>query len=198
MKKIQFVTIVFFLIFLSNVTSSWSINEDNVVSSAEKVVSRWEELLSQDINVLCHHRGNAVWYVEVVHLVPGSMSFDVEKTSSIVTPYRLIVNFIINSKDNLYSPNANGEDKIGFKNKEDAFKHMKENDFRIFPPGISTPEIELEMQSDSHELRCYYAFQKGSWVLKHGNDKFVDNIGKCMFENENFHYFIDLFEIPVK
>ena len=79
MKKIQLITIVFFLIFLSNVTSSWAINEDNVVSSAEKVVSRWEELLSQDINVLCHHRGNAVWYVGIVHLVPGSMSFDVEK-----------------------------------------------------------------------------------------------------------------------
>ena len=197
MKKIQFISIVFFLIFLSNVTSSWAINEDNLVSSAQKVVSRWEEMLSQDINLLCYHRGKAVWYVEVLHLVPGSMSFDIEKMSSIVTPYRLTVSFIINSKENLYSPNANGEDKFGFENKEDAFKHMNEKDFRVFPPGVSTPEIESEIQSNRHELRCYYAFQKGSWVLKHGNDKFDNDIGQCMYEEENFHYFIDLFEIPV-
>jgi len=198
MKKIQFITIGFFLIFLSNVTSSWAKNEDNVVSSAEKVVSRWEEMLSQDINLLCYHRGKAVWYVEVVHLIPGSMSFDVEKMSSIVTPYRLTVSFIINSKENLYSPNANGEDKFGFKNKEDAFNHMKENDFRFFPPGVSTPKIESEIQSNPHELRCYYAFQKGSWVLIYGDDTFESKIGRCLFIDENFHYFIDLFEIPVE
>jgi len=198
MKKIQFITIGFFLIFLSNVTSSWAKNEDNVVSSAEKVVSRWEEMLSQDINLLCYHRGKAVWYVEVVHLIPGSMSFDVEKMSSIVTPYRLTVSFIINSKENLYSPNANGEDKFGFKNKEDAFNHMKENDFRFFPPGVSTPKIESEIQYSLHELRCYYAFQKGSWVLIYGDDTFESKIGRCLFIDENFHYFIDLFEIPVE
>lgn len=198
MKKIQFIIIVFFLIFLSNVTSNWATNEDNVVSSAEKVVSRWQEILSQDINLLCYHRGKAVWYVEVVHLIPGSMSFDVENMSSIVIPYRLTLSFMIDSKKNWYSPNANSEDKFGFKNKGDAFKHMKENDFRIFPPGVSTPEIELEMQSNPHELRCYYAFQKGSWVLKHGNDTFDSNLGQCLFIDENFHYFIDIFEIPVE
>ena len=196
MKKIQFITIVFFLIFLSNATLSWAINEDNVVSSAEKVVSRWEEMLSHDINLLCYHEGKAVWYVEVVHFIPGSMSFNVEKMSSIVTPYRLTVSFIINSKVNLYSPNANSEDKFGFENKEDAFKHIKENDFRFLPPGVSTPEIESEIQSEPYELSCFYAFQKGSWVLKHGNDAFDSKIGPGLFIDENFSYFIDIFEIP--
>ena len=198
MKKIQSITIVFFLLFLCNVTSNWATNEDDAVSLAKEVVHRWEEMLSRNINLLCYHKENAVWYVEAVHLVPGSMSYYLEKMSSVAIPYRLTVRFKIKHKENLFSPYANGEDKIGFKNKEDAFKHISENDFRLFPPGVSTPEIESEFQSNPYELRCYYAFEKGSWLLKHGNDKFVDTIGKCMFEEDNYHYFIDLLEIPAK
>ena len=193
MKKIKFIVILIFVIFLPNVASSWAISEDKVVSSAEEVVSRWENLFSKDIYLLSYHEDDPVYSVQVVHLVPGSISFDVKKTDSIVTPYKLIVNFAINSKSNSDSPGA--DHVFGFKNKEDALKHMKEADFR---DKTLTRDEQLKVQAYPRKVTCYYAFQKGSWEFKGGDSNFDLWIGWHITKKENFHYFKDLIKIPVK
>ena len=214
MKKIKFIAIVFFAFFLSNVIPSWAINEDKVISSAEKVVNKWEEVLMKGVYIvsLTAFCEKDTWKVNKPTPIKGSFSYDIRKTDSIITPYQLIISFKSLIGENKNSPNANStkiedkwsgtipitttkvEVKCGFKTIQDALNHIEPTDFKN----------KTFDNKDDHifDLVINYSFQKNSWIFKGGNREFMAYIGYfiegALKQKENDRYFKDLIEIPVK
>ena len=193
MKKIKSIVIIFFLIFISCVALSWAISENEVGSSAEKVVSSWEKLLSHGVSLAWYSEMDDIWKVFKPIPSKGSFNYDIKKTDSTTTPYQLNISFKAAFSDNLLSPNANAilkstQKKGGFKTSKDALAHTKPTDFEA--SVSANPFIE--------DLEINYVLQKGFWVYKDGNEKFNIFIGQDMKLKENIHYFKDLFKIPVK
>ena len=193
MKKIKSIVIIFFLIFISCVALSWAISENEVGSSAEKVVSSWEKLLSQGVSLAWYSEMDDIWKVFKPIPSKGSFNYDIKKTDSTTTPYQLNISFKAAFSDNLLSPNANAilkssQKKGGFKTSNDALAHTKPTDF----------EASLSANPFIEDLAIHYVLQKGFWVYKDGNEKFNIYIGQDMKLKENIHYFKDLFKIPVK
>ena len=193
MKKIKSIVIIFFLIFISCVALSWAISENEVGSSAEKVVSSWEKLLSQGVSLAWYSEMDDIWKVFKPIPSKGSFNYDIKKTDSTTTPYQLNISFKAAFSDNLLSPNANAilkstQKKGGFKRSKDALAHTKPTDF----------EASLSANPFIEDLEINYVLQKGFWVYKDGNEKFNIYIGQDMTLKENIHYFKDLFKIPVK
>lgn len=192
-KKIKLIVIIFFLLFIVNVSSSWAISEDRVESSAEDLVGKWEKLISKEPSLLYYYDDMGAWSVTKIHLVSGSLGFDIRRTNSIVTPYRLIIYLKTNFSGNDGSPNANfvksNGNKFGFKTAKDALNNTKPIDLSM----DSFKGIPFE-----YDLAIYYAFQKNFWVFKNGNDDFNFYIGQRMLMKENIYLFKGLFKIPVK
>jgi hypothetical protein len=193
MKRIKLIVIAFFLIFISCVAYSWAISENEVGSSAKKVVSSWENLLSQGVNLAWYSEMDDIWKVFKPIPAKGSFNYDIKKTDSTTTPYQLDISFKAAFSDNLLSPNANAilkstQKKGGFKTSNDALVHTKPKDF----------EASVSANPFTENLVIHYVLQKGFWVYKDGNDKFNIYIGQDMTLKDNIHYFNELFKIPVK
>lgn len=193
MKRIKFIVIIFFLIFVSSVAYSWAISDNEVGSSAEKLVGSWEKLLSKGVNLAWYSELDDIWKVFKPMPAEGSFKYDIKKPGSTTTPYKLDISFEASFSDNLLSPNANAilkstQKKGGFKTCNDALAHTKPTDFEA--SVSANPFIE--------HLVIHYELQKGFWVYKNGNDKFNVYIGQDMTLKDNIHYFTDLLKIPVK
>ncbi len=193
MKRIKFIVIIFFLIFISSVAYSWAISYNKADSSAKKLISSWEKLLSKGVNLAWYSELDDIWKVFKPMPAEGSFQYDVRKTGSTTTPYKLNIFFKAAFSDNLLSPNANAtlkstQKKGGFKTCKDALDHTKPTDFEA--SVSANPFIE--------DLVIHYVLQKGFWVYKNGNDKFNIYIGQDMTLKDNIHYFTDLLKVPVK
>jgi hypothetical protein len=123
------------------------------------------------------------------------MGYDIKRTDSIISPYLLIVSLRTSFMDNAASPNANGhydsflKKTYGFKTAEEALANTKPMDF----PPESTGKVGGEL-----DLKIQYAYQKGVWVLKGGNNLFGYNFMEHLNSKENGHYFKDLLAIPAE
>jgi hypothetical protein len=193
MKRIKLIVIAFFLIFISSVAYNWALSENEVESSAKKVVSGWEKVLSQGVNLAWYSELDDIWKAFKPMPAEGSFKYDIKKTGSTTTPYQLNISFKAAFSDNLLSPNANAilkstKKKGGFKTSNDALVHTKPTDFEA--SVSANPFIE--------DLVIHYVLQKGFWAYKNGNDKFNIYIGQDMTLKDNIHYFTDLLKIPVK
>ena len=193
MKRINFILIIFFLIFISSVACSWAISDNEVGSSAEKLVNSWDNLLSKGVNLAWYSELDDIWKVFKPMPTEGSFKHDIKKTDSTTIPYKLDISFKASFSDNCLSPNANAilkstQKKGGFKTCEDALVHTKPTDFE--PSVSSNPFVEY--------LVIQYELQKGFWVYKNGNDKFNVYIGQDMTLKDNIHYFKDVLKVPVK
>lgn len=193
MKRIKCIIIIFFLIFISSVAYSWAISDNEIGSSAEKLVGSWEELLSKGVNLAWYSELDDIWKVFKPMPAEGSFEYDIKKTGSTTTPYKLDIFFKAAFSDNCLSPNANAiqkstHQKGGFKTCKDALDHTTPTDFEA--SKSANPFIE--------NLVIHYALQKGFWVYENGNDKFNIYIGQDMTLKDNIHYFTDLLKVPVK
>ena len=193
MKRIKFIVVIFFLIFISSVSYSWAISDNEIGSSAEKLVSSWEELLSKGVNLAWYSELDDIWKVFKPMPAVGSFKYDIKKISSTTTPYKLDIFFKTAFSDNCLSPNANAtlkstQKKGGFKTCKDALDHTKPTDF----------EASMSANPFIEDLVIHYALQKGFWVYENGNDKFNIYIGQDMTLKDNIHYFTDLLKVPVK
>jgi hypothetical protein len=190
MNRIKLVSIVFIIIFLSNVTSGWATSEDKVEFSAGKIVRRWEKLLMKGFNCVWQFEvGDEHWIVHRLFPVKGSFSYNIQKTNSVSNPYQLTISFESRFGDNSKSPNTNSVSKYthkkdGFKTAKDALSHTRPNDFEVVD-YIGAYSI-------------LYVFHEKSWVYKGGNEYFQALIGDHVEKKENVHYFKNLFKIPVK
>jgi hypothetical protein len=175
------------------VAYSWAISYNKADSSAKKLISSWEKLLSKGVNLAWYSELDDIWKVFKPMPAEGSFQYDVRKTGSTTTPYKLNIFFKAAFSDNLLSPNANAtlkstQKKGGFKTCNDALAHTKPTDFEA--SVSANPFIE--------DLVIHYVLQKGFWVYKNGNDKFNIYIGQDMTLKDNIHYFTDLLKVPVK
>lgn len=145
------------------------VTTENIIDSAEKkVVGAWESQLSRGLTILRHIESDRYSYYDVRKLVLISvLSYDIKKTDSIVSPYKLILNFSVNYFDNTTGPKANGyhsnstNKTYGYKTSQEALGCVRASDLEKGSPM---------------DMVVYYALQKNKWVLKGGNSLFQANI----------------------
>ena len=151
---------------------SFAISNDILIKSAEKIVSDWEKLLSKD-----HLFASGEYDCWGVYrsTISGPLSYDIQKTDSIVSPYILIISGKVQWDQNLSSQHADKYSEVenenfGFTTKEKALAHITEKDF-----GIDTQRV--------YNLKIIYSYQKGSWVLKKFNSLFIEFLGENSSKN---------------
>ncbi|MBG0789660.1 MAG: hypothetical protein H0S80_04090 [Desulfovibrionaceae bacterium] len=161
MRKAISMTLVFCLLLPA--ISYGKMTDDEVVESAESVVSIWQSELDRGLDILFHHTEYNEYFC-VRTFQGGAVSYDVRKTDSLVSPYKLIIVLSTFFKDNTKSPRADGPEfqgiHYGFKTADQAVQADTSADFSPISPI---------------ELKGMYAFQGGQWVLKAGDTNFKGN-----------------------
>jgi len=178
------------------------VDENKLLKSAERVVSIWTSNLEEGFDLLKRVESSSsdkenyyYWTVRRLTLI-GIPSYDVRRTDSLVSPYKLIINFRVKYEDNVSGPNVNGhyskslKSTYGYSSAENAMKYTNPEDFvDLNPIGKSSPG------SNVMRLSAFYAFQGDRWVLKGGSDLFVSNF----FGQERIASLIRLLsDVPVK
>ena len=74
--------------FLMAPQKAFSITNEKLIESAKQIVSQWSRLLIEDHTLVDGEYG--IWCVYRSVLV-SDLSFDIQETSSIVSPYLLII-----------------------------------------------------------------------------------------------------------
>jgi len=198
MKKFTVFTLSLLAMSFSMMDLAYSeVDQSEILKSAERVVSLWSSKLGGGIDVLNKVESSSYFYWTVRRLtLIGTPSYDVKKTDSLVSPYKLIINFSVKYDDNTSGPNVNGHyDKslkktYGYRSSEDAMKYTNTEDFVDINPISKTKPGGNVM-----DLSVFYAFQGEKWVLKGGNDLFRHNF----FGQENTDSLIKvLLEVPAK
>lgn len=193
---------IIFSVFLATESIALETNEKKLMSSAKKVVAAWGRMLSKGYMDVSYDTGKLGWWRVTKHLwVDGSAYFDIRKTDSIVSPYKLIITFKTkHCGDNDFSPNANGpysdyfKRKCGFKTVHDALSNINESDFLEREYNGSYVSAKGRIR----DMMVIYAFQNSSWVIKDGNKNFNIYFGRDLQSKENGHYFKDLIVFPVE
>ncbi len=159
----RFVIIVFSIIILTEL-SAWAVDESKVVSSAEKVVKRWVELLPKnDSKAVCLIREKEYWIIRQFRNV--EVRYDVKKTDSIISPYILTISIWSSYMDNDQSPSANGykynDVLLGFKSEEEALSHTRFKDF--------APRSDFYSNIGVFEIYVSYLYREKFWEYKKWN-----------------------------
>ncbi len=154
----RLVIIVFSIIMLTEL-SAWAADESKVVSSAEKVVKRWVELLPKnDSKAVCLIREKEYWIVRQFRNV--EVSYDVKKTDSIISPYILTISIWSSYMDNDQSPSAKGG-WTGFNSEEEALSHTGFKDF--------APRSDFYSNIGIFEIYVSYLYREKFWEYKKWN-----------------------------
>lgn len=157
---------IFVIIILSIMITElpvFAIDEAKVVTSAEKIVNNWTELLPKGHSKFSVYVSSAKYWI-VRKFLDVSVEYDVQKTDSIVSPYLLIVRIELLWLDNDFSPNANatlyGNEKMrGFKTEEDASAHTESNDF-------FTKYSKFSQKAGGNSINVYYLYRGSFWECK--------------------------------
>lgn len=158
------------------------IDQSKLLKSAERVVSIWASNLEGGFNVLKRVESSSLdkenyyyWTVRRLTLI-GIPSYDVRRTDSLVSPYKLIINFRVKYEDNTSGPNVNGyyskslKRTYGYSSAENAMRYTNPEDFIDL-----NPICKSRPGSNVMRLSTFYAFQGDKWVLKGGSDLFESN-----------------------
>ena len=177
-------TVFCLLLIQSNLV--FSANEEKVVSSGEKIAETWNANFKKDIDVVNKFR-DAGWGVRRYKLIEGTFSYDVIKTDSLTSPYMLLIKFKTCLTDNCGSPNANGnyseilKKQYCFKTIEDALNNVQLTDFA---------DSRCDYLQYDHQIN--YAYQKGKWIFKGGNDVFMMFLEQTSNLKKTADYFKDV------
>ena len=170
-------------------------NEESLVLSGKSVLVAWESMLSMGFIDVSQDKGGA-WRAGKHLWFPGSGSFDIKKTDSIVSPYLLIIRFKTRYLGtNGFSPNSNGpyykyfKRKYGFNTAQEALANCSDEDF-VEQDGARSKE-------HVYDIMLSYAYQDGSWIIGKGNEDFMIFFGRDLTDDLNGKYFKDLLKVPV-
>lgn len=169
MKTIQIKTVhLFLLISLCIPSICVAVSNDILIRSAEIIVSDWTKLLSSDHKFVSGE--NNVWGVYRSVLMQP-LSYDIQQTNSIVSPYLLIIYGKSKWEHNFDSKHSDKysevfESNFGFKTQETALINIFDDDF-----GVKAKRI--------YDFKIYYSYQNGFWILKNTCSDFNE------FVNEN-------------
>lgn len=178
------------------------VDQSKLLKTAERVVSIWTSNLEGGFDVLKRVESSSLdkenyyyWTVRRITLI-GIPSYDVRRTDSLVSPYKLIINFRVKYEDNTSGPNVNGhyskslKSTYGYSSAENAMKYTNPEDFIDL-----NPIYKSRPGSNVMSLSAFYAFQGDKWVLKGGSDLFECNF----FGQERTASLIRLLsDVPVK
>jgi hypothetical protein len=158
------------------------VDQSKLLKSAERVVSIWTSNLEGGFDVLKRVESSSLdkenyyyWTVRRLTLI-GMPSYDVRRTDSLVSPYKLIINFRVKYEDNTSGPNVNGyyskslQKTYGYSSAKNAMKYTKPEDFIDL-----NPICKSRPGSNVMRLSAFYAFQGDKWVLKGGSNLFESN-----------------------
>ena len=154
-------TYILTLLLLLLPIGSSAVTNDILLSSAKEIVLDWTTLLSQEHREVNGEYGS--WGVYRSSIV-GPLSYDIQKTSSIVSPYVLIISGKAKWDHNFASKRADVYSEVyemnyGFSTEEKAIQNTSEDDF-----GNDIKKI--------YDFKIFYSYQEGSWIFKNANSDF--------------------------
>lgn len=158
----------------------FSADDQEILLSGEKLVTSWNEAFAKEVDSVRQFGYEHGWCVERYKLIDGTLGYDIKKTDSLVSPYTLIISLKVLTSDNCSSPNANGSyskmlKKVHhFKTIEDALNNRLPTDF--YPEWTE------------RDIKINYAYQKGKWIFKGGNNNsllFYESVSN-LEENSKF------------
>ncbi len=186
MIKLRVLIILLFFLQIFIIGTPLFASEDNkIVTSAEKIVEKWAAILPEFASYSVV--GGKYYQANRLRYEPDTLSYDVKKTDSLVSPYKLILSGGVLFDYNRYSPNATNVWKgspCQFNTKEEALLHTKPIDFANAEPRRVA------------QFTAVYALQKGKWVFNSGieiGEKGGNEIEKFIRANHK-----ELLEIPVE
>lgn len=155
--------LIFLAFFFCFPTKVFPVTNEMLISSAKNIVTKWDNLLRDDHTLVSGDEG--IWCVYRSTLI-GDLSFDIQETNSIVSPYLLIISGQTRWDHNLNSIFADRENEVvsgnfGFTTKEKAMSHVKPSDF-----GHGVTRL--------YDIKLFYAYQGGSWIFKDPNTDFIN------------------------
>jgi hypothetical protein len=150
------------LVFMAWPSSALA-SEDQIVESAARAAATWEQALGSELLLLGHE---SVYWVSRTRRV-GPVSYDVQKTTSLVSPYKLVISFKAYALSNISGPRKNATvngKPIGYTSLEAALAATSPGDFVDFlgRSGEGTPIT----------YTAFYAYRKRVWVLNGGSPAF--------------------------
>lgn len=198
MYRYKLVILLTVALFMFGGISSYSFASDNelLISSGKEILLKWENMLSKGYTDVSQDKGGG-WRAGKHLLVPGSGSYDIKKSDSIVSPYVLILKFQTSYLGtNGFSPNANGpyykyfKRKYGFNTAEEALANCSAADF-VEQDGMPAKE-------HVYDIMLSYLYQDGSWIIGKGNEDFMIFFSRDLTDDLNGKYFKDLLKVPVR
>jgi hypothetical protein len=183
------------ILLLIQVTICGANSEEKIISSAEEIVSFWENSLSNKLDILIYNPEMDYWHVNRIVLVNQSFDFETIQTDSIATPCQLIIRLSFNRWHNRLSPNANSEYEYenriwGFKSADEALANTGKSDFE---------EADYSyIEKISRKMTMIYVLKNEAWILEGGNDLFETYIGQHIADMNNAHLFKNVLSVPIK
>jgi len=197
-SKYKSVILLTVALFMFGGINNYSLASDDevLISSGKSILLTWENMLSKGYIDVSQDKGGG-WRAGKHLWLPGSGSYDIKKSDSIVSPYILILKFQTRYLGtNGFSPNANGpyykyfKRKYGFNTAEEALANCSDVDF-VDQNGMSAKE-------HVYDIMLSYLYQDGSWIIGKGNEDFMIFFGRDLTDDLNGKYFRDLLKVPVK
>ncbi len=192
-RKIDSIFILIFLIL--SVTICGAISEEKIVSSAKEIVALWENILSNNLDIVVYNPEMKYWHVNRLFLVNQSMYFTIKRTDSAGIPPQIMIHFSYNRWHNPRSNYANSNYEyenhiLGFKTADDALSNTKNSDFE---------EVKYTYKElISRTVDILYVLENKTWILQAGNDHFETLIGQHISESNNANTFKKVLSVPTK
>ena len=194
-KSVILITVALFMFGGIN-NYSFASDKELLISSGKRIFLTWENMLSKGYIDVSQDKGGG-WRAGKHLWFPGSGSYDIKKSDSIVSPYILILKFKTRYfGTNGFSPNANGpyykyfKRKYGFNTAEEALANCSDNNF-VDQDGMPAKE-------HVYDIMLSYLYQDGSWIIGKGNKDFMIFFGRDLTDDLNGKYFRDLLKVPVR
>ena len=151
----------------NNPVEELAATSEMLVLSAEKIVQAWSVLLNQDYSLIEGDGGS--WGVYRSVFLPP-LKYDVKRTDSLVSPYKLIITGKAKWDSNFESLDADVysevfETNFGFSSREKALASTKESDFS-------------RGKGRKYNLIIQYSFRNGSWVINEVSDDLHGFLGE--------------------
>lgn len=183
------------ILLLFSVTICGAISDEKIVSSAEEIVTLWENILSNNLSIVVYNPEMKYWHVNRLFLVNRSLYFNIKRTDSAVTPPQIIIRFSYNRWHNRLSHNANSDYEyknriLGFKTADDALANTGNSDFE----EVKYTHEELI----SRTIAIRYVLKNKTWILQGGNDQFETYIGQHISDVNNTFLFKNVLSVPIK
>jgi hypothetical protein len=183
--------VVVFLLFSPSIVqvAMGSAEEAEIVSSGERLLGLWQDTLSPGYQYV--HKYKPDYYgVRKYKVVPSSFRYDIQRTNSLVSPYRLLISFSVEYSSNEKSPLANAGYYAG---RQYGFKTAQQAEDNVTPGDFD------ETSTSTFDFSVNYVYQDGFWVYKGPNGGGFDlNVSPFLKKDENALKFERLLKVPVK